>query len=85
MTLERMDIVWTVVTVLIVLNLVVSVRVLISGAHGWGQKIGQLVLVWIVPLFGAILVHSFLATDGTAPRKEPGFLSDGGNNPPGIQ
>jgi len=85
MTIFGYDLIWTVATVLAVLNIVVSARVLLASGYSWSQKLGQCLIVWLVPLFGAIFVHSFVVAEGTAPKKESGFFQDGGNNPPGIQ
>jgi TRAP-type C4-dicarboxylate transport system permease small subunit len=50
MTLEAMDVVWTAITVLLILNLVVSIRVLVSQSYTWGQKFAQIALTWVIPL-----------------------------------
>jgi hypothetical protein len=67
-------------------QLYVSLRLLFYSGYTVVQKATQLLIVWLVPLFGAIIVHSFLVADTARPAKrDTAFISDGGNNPPGIQ
>ena len=51
------------VTFVIVLNLVTTVCVTNSSVYSASQKTLQLVLVWLLPLVGAILVLSVWAHD----------------------
>ncbi len=83
----RIELNWPeiVVGLIIAFQLYASVRVLWYGGYTPVQKIMQLLIVWLIPFFGALAVHFFLAAD-TAPRRraDTQFTPDGGGNPPGI-
>ena len=73
------------IATLALVQLYVSVRVLLAREYAPAQKAWQLVIIWVVPLFGAVLVRSFLAADRARQReRDTNFISDGGGNPPGI-
>lgn len=66
-------------------QLYVSIHMLFYGGYGMGQKIVQLLIVWLVPLFGGLLVNSFLMANGNKQhRRDTRFTPDEGNNPPGM-
>ncbi|WP_416694526.1 hypothetical protein [Azonexus caeni] len=64
-------------------NLYVSIRLLAYGGYTSFQKMAQLFVIWLLPLAGALLVHSLIVVP---PRVETnhGFTADGGDNPPGV-
>ena len=66
-------------------QLYVSIRMLLYTGYGMGQKFVQLLIVWLVPLFGGLLVNSFLVAKGSEQyRRDTRFTPDEGNNPPGM-
>ena len=82
---------WAGDTLMIVIGLVAAFQLYVSGrmlfyrGYTVRQKLMQLLIVWLVPGLGAILVGSFLAADSARPRKtDTAFTPDGGNNPPGV-
>ena len=68
---------------LALLNLYVTLRVFFYGGASVSQKIWQLVIVWLIPIAGAVLVHSIIAPPQPV-KKDRGFTEDGGDNPPGV-
>jgi hypothetical protein len=73
------------VATLVVVQLFVSLRVLLTREYTPVQKAWQLVIIWVVPFFGAVFVRSFLVSDRSQPRdRDTSFITDGGGNPPGI-
>lgn len=61
-------------------NAWVSVRLIRSLEYDTSQKRRQLLLIWIVPALGAIVVHSFIWADGRPPFKpEKGYTEPGDN------
>ena len=63
----------------------VTVRLLVSVRYSRSQKIGQLLLIWLFPLIGAIACEIFLSSDRRPPDvRDTAFTSDGGDNPPGT-
>jgi hypothetical protein len=63
----------------------VSIRLLFSHAYTGRQKLWQFLLVWFIPILGAVFVYIFMQSDSThSPRAETNFTPDGGGNPPGI-
>ena len=56
--------------VLAAYQLYVSLRVLFAIQYTKMQRLGQLALIWLIPLFGAIVCHVFLVTDAKRPRPE---------------
>jgi hypothetical protein len=82
---------WNGDTLIIVVGLVAAFQLYVSGrllfyrGYTVRQKLIQLLIVWLVPGLGAILVLSFLAADSRKrPKADTAFIPDGGNNPPGI-
>ena len=69
--------------VLALFNLYVSIRLLIYGGYSSAQKAAQLSIVWLLPIMGALFVHSVMVVPHRV-KKDPGFTEDGGDNPPGI-
>jgi hypothetical protein len=71
--------------VLFLFQLYVSIRMLFYGGYSVGQKVVQLLIVWLVPLFGGLLVNVFISADGKRQhRRDTRFTPDEGNNPPGM-
>ena len=56
----RMIYIWTVVTVALLINVVASIALVRSGTFTRRQKRLQAVLVWVVPIVGAITCLYFL-------------------------
>jgi len=51
-----------------IVNLVVSIAIAISPGYTPRQKIGQIVLVWLIPIVGSVVFGVFLWTQrGSAP------------------
>ncbi|MFO1364481.1 MAG: hypothetical protein U1F45_18830 [Burkholderiales bacterium] len=76
------------VTVLVLIvaafQLYVTLRLLRFNGYTWAQKLLQLLLIWLIPLAGALIVHSVMAFTLRRPRPDTAFISDRGGNPPGI-
>ena len=60
----------------------ITYRVLTNRGLSRGQKIGQCVLVWVLPLIGTAVVHIMLGLDMELQRADHGFTpqppNDGG-------
>jgi hypothetical protein len=65
------------------LNLYVTIRVCFYGGASVSQKIWQMVVVWLIPIIGAVLVHSIIAPPQPV-KKDRGFTEGGGENPPSV-
>jgi len=60
----------------------VTARVLCAAQYTWRQKAGQLLLIWLLPLLGVLLVHAFLSVGGEpARRRDARFTPDRGDGP----
>jgi hypothetical protein len=70
-------------TIVVVLNLVATVRLTPSDVYSTSQKILQLVLIWMLPFVGAILVLTVLAHDRKSASPEH-VRNDEGPWLPGI-
>ena len=57
---------------IVVLNLVASIYVARAPRYEIRQKIAQFVLIWLVPLFGALLCSYFLYQDRKAVGRQTG-------------
>lgn len=67
----------------VLLNAYVSIRLLFYSGNTFLQKFWQLLIVWLLPIVGGLLVHSLIVV----PRwkeTDRGYTRDGGDNPPGI-
>ena len=65
------------------LNLAVSFAVCLSRGLTWNQKMGQLVLVWALPVLGGSLLGLFMWTQrGSAPAT--GYPSTSDRPRPGL-
>jgi formate/nitrite transporter FocA (FNT family) len=64
------------VTALCVANFTVCVFVVRKGSCTRGQAVAQCLMVWFVPLVGAILVGVFLSTSGGSWRRLDGARRD---------
>lgn len=65
------------------LNCAVSWLIARNGGLSSGQKFGQLLAVWLVPIFGSLLVGTFLWTQGR-PAPATGYPSEARRGPEGI-
>ena len=69
----------------VLLNFVVSLRVVFAKSFSGTQKLLQLALVWLIPLLGLLVVHLFYRVD-SAHRgpAEPPFGGGAGGPPAGA-
>jgi hypothetical protein len=75
---------WAVIAVA-AYQLFVTARLLFSDRYARGQKLAQLLLIWAIPLFGAVVCEVFMSSDRKIQKaRDTGFSPDGGDNPPGI-
>ena len=58
-------------TIVVVLNLVATVYLMPSAVYSGSQKTLQLVLIWVLPFVGAILVISVWAHDRKSASRDP--------------
>jgi hypothetical protein len=70
-------------TIVVVLNLVATVCLMPSAVYSASQKTLQLVLIWVLPFVGAILVLTVLAHDRKSASRDP-VRNDEGPWLPGI-
>lgn len=83
--LPSMELLTTGITVVVLYQMYVSVRIAWYRGYTRKQKAIQLILTWLIPFFGAVVLHAFLAADLSQHKKlDTSFLPDGGNNPPGT-
>lgn len=68
---------------LAVYQLYVSLRVLFAIQYTKLQRLAQLGLIWLIPLFGAIVCHVFLVSDMKRPRPRDTAFTQAPENPPG--
>ena len=62
-----------------------TIRLCRYTGYSTRQKVAQLLLIWLVPLLGAIIVTSVIGlTERSARRRSEHFVADQGGNPPGI-
>lgn len=50
------------------LNAIVSTAIALSGYFSWRQKIAQVLLVWLVPILGGVMIGLFLLAEGPQTR-----------------
>jgi hypothetical protein len=63
----------------------VSLRLLSSPAYAGGQKLRQVLLVWLLPFFGAVIVYLFMQNDIAPPSvRDTAFTASAGGSPEGI-
>lgn len=66
-------------------QLYVTVRLVRYTGYSSGQKVAQLFIIWLVPVFGAwiviLVIHDTVTPTKPADRN---FIPDSGSNPPGI-
>jgi hypothetical protein len=71
--------------VAIAIQLYVSARVVLASEYTLLQKLGQLAIVWLVPIVGALFVRAFLQSDRVPSReRHTSFIADGEGYPPGA-
>jgi O-antigen ligase len=69
--------------VLAAYQLYVTLRVLFAIQYTKVQRLLQLALIWLIPLFGAIVCHVFLVSDAQRPRPRDTAFTQAPENPPG--
>ena len=75
----------TLAVLLAAYNFVVMALVLRSSYYTAGRKAAQIVMIWLLPLFGALLCHIVIySTRQPLPRPDSGFLRNDNPNPPGL-
>jgi hypothetical protein len=83
--LLSMELLTVAITLVVLYQAFVSIRIAWYRGYTWKQKALQLVLIWLVPFLGAAVLHAFLSADLSSAKKlDTRFFTDGGNNPPGI-
>lgn len=83
--MDNQYVIWF-IEILIAIQLLVTFRVLMSYEFSWTQKTIQILIIWIVPLVGALGCGMFLSSDRRVPRlRDTAFTKDNGDNPPGIK
>jgi hypothetical protein len=73
-----------VIGALVLFDVYVSIRLIFYSGYTGFQKVMQFLIIWLLPLFGALLAHSLMVV----PRHietDHGFNRDDGDNPPGIK
>jgi hypothetical protein len=70
--------------VIVAFQLYVTLRLLRFEGYTGVQKLVQLILVWMIPLVGALVVYSVMAFTLRRPRNDTRFIPDRGGNPPGV-
>lgn len=68
---------------LILFNVYVSIRLVYYSGYAIFQKAWQLLIIWLLPIVGALLVHSLIVVPRGV-ETDHGFTQDGGDNPPGT-
>ena len=67
-----------IIVVVTAVQLRVTWRLLRSSMYEWPQKRLQLALIWLVPVLGAIVVHTMMRVEGQPPYKpEKGYTDPG--------
>jgi hypothetical protein len=66
-----------------ILNCAVSLLIARNEGLSVGQKAGQLFVVWLIPIFGSLLIGTFLWTQ-TRAASPTGFPSEPHRGPAGI-
>jgi hypothetical protein len=62
-----------------------TIRLCRYAGYSIRQKVAQLLLIWLVPFCGALIVASVIGlTERGARRRNEHFVADKGGNPPGI-
>ncbi|WP_029919518.1 hypothetical protein [Nevskia soli] len=70
---------------MLALNTIVSFCVLFSRAYIGSQKALQLLLIWLLPVLGALVAFWMFAEDQRETTRLTGDRFDPPMNPPGIQ
>jgi len=66
-------------------QLYVTARVLFAQQYSMPQRLRQILLIWLVPFFGALLVHLVLFADrGPRRRRDTNFIEAPGDSPHGT-
>lgn len=68
---------------LVLFNVYVSIRLVYYSGYSFFQKAWQLLIIWLLPIVGALLVHSLIVVPRGV-ETDHSFTQDGGDNPPGT-
>jgi hypothetical protein len=70
---------------ILVYQLFVTARVVFSSQYSAKQRVAQVAIIWLVPLFGAVICHNFVVADTRRRRaRDTSFTEGGGDSPPGA-
>jgi len=64
-------------------NMYVSIRLILFSGYTAFQKAWQLAIIWLIPILGAVFIHSLIVVPRWV-KPDSKFTEDGGDNPPGI-
>ena len=60
------------IATLIIINIYVSFRVFRCGFLGGFQQVAQTIIIWLIPMIGAIIIFSFVSSyNKSSPFKTP--------------
>ena len=65
-------------------NVIVSLRVLLSSSYLGSQKLLQLLLIWLIPIAGVLVTFGIMRDDERKATRLEGQSFDPPANPPGI-
>jgi len=65
-------------------QLYVTLRILFSSQYTAKQRIAQMAIIWLIPFFGAVVCHGFVASDMRKPRPRDTAFSEAGESPTGV-
>lgn len=68
---------------LILFNVYISIRLASYSGYSIFQKAWQLLIIGLLPIVGALLVHSLIVVPRGV-ETDHGFTQEGGDNPPGT-
>jgi hypothetical protein len=71
------NILYAVAVIVIVLNIYVNFRLILSSDFDRFQKIAQSIIIWVIPFFGAVIVWFIVSDSG---GKGPGQRNFGGGS-----
>jgi len=63
---------------LILMNSITSIAVLRTPFYSGFQKVVQCLIVWLLPLFGAVFVWNFLRSQRVSPQRREGAAFEAG-------
>ena len=81
-----MDLLIIAIVVLIIINIYVSFRLLKCDSLEVFQKGAQTIVIWLIPIIGAIIIYSFVSSyDKPNPPRNPNDGQDNDSMPGGVQ